>query len=532
MQQDHGFKSGIDRRKFLGSTTALLGSAALPGCVTTGDLRRKLETENASAYVANDSIVIDMHCHLMNVRDIHGPTFLGRRKSGFLGEVFGTGLGYAILGATWFTTSHPDTERRRLQRTREQGDIRSDAEFIQNAYKEQLGIKAQGDKQLTGIFSNRDQNAARLMRLFPNVNIFMPSMVDLFEGNPSQYSSLRERALVYKELNLLTKGRFLPMVCFNPERQLKEQRENGSTETGSYKFPINLMKECIREMGFIGVKVHPSSGFSPYDNAQYGCYNSFNHKKQRLNKDVSDFYDECMAELYRFCKQEDVPILTHSGTSIAANPRCMTQGWHHRKSLFKDKYDHIGWTNNPLHWRWAMHEADKANPDLPPLRVCLAHFAGGFVFDKGQWKPHPFLEAANQAMRGSKNLCTDLSILAELFAKEGDRAADETFEGRFIEYLAQNSHIPRQMMYGTDWHMPTAAMEGKRYLPGMQNVLEKAAESGMPTGRFSVSDVMGNNAVDFFGLRKGRKTRERLERFYKKHEVNISEIHWMNNGLV
>ena len=75
---------------------------------------------------------------------------------------------------------------------------------------------------MTGFASHRSRNAAVLMAMAPEIDIFTPSMVDLYDRASSEKDSPYEQAKFYTALHCVTLGRFLPLVSFSPARQFKE----------------------------------------------------------------------------------------------------------------------------------------------------------------------------------------------------------------------------------------------------------------------------------------------------------------------
>jgi hypothetical protein len=186
-------------------------------------------------------IRIDMHCHLLNLHDIDEASFLVEREFNLdenasllfakLVRSLANKLGHLLEGTALDIgdeRGHLDFELGKLNSDpRNRPAWASDGDFCAYASSNQRGQNFRAERlgfQLTGVFSNRIRNAARLMALFPKVDIFTPSMVDLFEDEPKYLKDLEERIIrphqirtqinFYSNLNLATNGRFLPLVSF------------------------------------------------------------------------------------------------------------------------------------------------------------------------------------------------------------------------------------------------------------------------------------------------------------------------------
>jgi predicted TIM-barrel fold metal-dependent hydrolase len=530
-------------------------------------------------------IRIDMHCHLLNLHDIDEASFLVEREFNLdenasllfaeLVRSLANKLGHLLEGTALDIgdeRGHLDFELGKLNSDpRNRPAWASDGDFCAYASSNQRGQNFRAERlgfQLTGVFSNRIRNAARLMALFPKVDIFTPSMVDLFEDEPKYLKDLENRIArphqistqinFYSNLNLATNGRFLPLVSFNPARQYVMELQGLEED---YFFWI---KRAISDLGFIGVKVHPSYGFSPHNNLRYACFNARRGIPTPSDQDLHKRflrYDDHMQRLFSICKKYNVPILTHSGESISQNRTCMEGEYSNDVRLHGNRYKHYtkkptgengdrskgewtyafrgrskaeprdesDWTNSPKAWLAAMEKADKAAPHHPGLRVCLAHFANGFKDPnrRQQKKSTKNVEIsawlADAMKADNENLYTDVSIMGELFAKGvfHNRKLRQKRRDLFAYVLKQDNALADNTMYGTDWHMPTAAIVGDRYYTEMEALIEETR------GSEYADAVMGENAVRFFGLGKHEpgtnNNRYRLASFYK-HAPDLKRL--------
>jgi len=350
-------------------------------------------------------------------------------------------------------------------------------------------------------------------------------MVDFYEGDWEKYSYPTELVNYYKQLNIASNGRFLPLVSFSPERSYEEEVVARWDREETYKRNLELVKYAIEELGFIGVKLHPSSGFSPINNNDYGCPNTPNQRQERLFPAQAAHYDKILMELFEYCRRVDVPLLIHSGTGISANRECMERG-----------DDPSKWTNSPNSWSQALDIVNGVKlkyegrliPEDQELRICLAHFAGAFrrggkpmkmgsAFDHTDPykypEAHPWLLLAAEACAKHKGVYVDLADVSEWFSDD----TPGEYNRLFLDFIDGNDDLAQKMMYGTDWHMPEVAPLGSRYLSSVQDFLPPEL----------MDNTMGLNAVEFYGLARGRATRKRLEAFYSRHDLDLKKIPWI-----
>lgn len=430
-----------------------------------------------------------------------------------------------------------------------------------------------GNGRTTGFVTSRTRNAAIMMAQFPKVDLFIPSIVDFYEGNPEGYSDPTRQMQYYTALAIVSRGRFLPMVSFNPERYYEEVRDRHVFNN------LDLVRNAILVGGAIGVKVHPSSGFDPYSNSDFAqlgegprsdqCHDRSDDNLKYRNAERYEVMDEGMAELFKLCSELQVPILTHSGTTIASVSPCMY-----------DDDDPNNWTNSTYHWSLALERARRTAPNA---KVVLAHFAGGFgemysrkaakeldrdnewfqpdpfEYDTGRRiRPSQWLQAAIDHIKTSPaaDMYIDTSVMDELAYSQAfrenrnvDKGADpvwdinpgirltsrgaiekarmdvdegpENFADKFSEFIANNTELHDRFVYGSDLHMQSVATvsTSDAYLD-----LIEGAVPDLPGLRDS---VMGLNATNLFGLRQGNANRRRIEELLIDTGTDPKSVPWI-----
>ena len=500
----------LGRRGFL----AAAGSA-LAGCDSGMSL---IKSPGVCDQPMGKQLIVDIHCHLMNLRDADDDAFVVRHftdadeKGPLASFVAGLATNIAALPNHFVTESGKEEFEWLSSITKSvQGNPQA---FCNAASNRQSGlIFAAEGRHVLGFASNRARNAALLMDRYPQVDIFTPLMVDFYEGK-GPYSHPEELVDFYSQLNVATLGRFLPMVSFNPARAWAERdRPPGQRH-------LDMVRNCIEKKGFVGVKMHPSTGFAPIENVLYGCPNSPLQKLKSIPEDQAKFYDNILQDLLVYCRGADVPILIHSGEGIPANRGCMQHTF----------VAHAERPNAPPLWERAIQMANRhqgsdfagtpVNPERR-LRFCFGHLAGGFTEVKGRAQPHPWLRMMEGIMRRNPDVYIDLSDFTEPFE---DRSSDRNpryphlmkYQDAFRSFLSDNKAVGQNMMYGSDWHMPSVAAVGKDYLAEIEAMIPEVLRPR----------TMGLNAIDFLGLAPGRTTRARLERFYRAKDVH-HRIPWM-----
>lgn len=441
-----------------------------------------------------------------------------------------------------------------------------------------------GNGRTSGFVSSRTRNAALMMAQFPKVDLFIPSVVDFYEGLPESYSDPTRQMQFYTALTIISQGRFLPMVSFHPERYFEEKRDRHAFNN------LDLVKNAIEIGGAIGVKVHPSSGFDPLSNADYaqlgenpdkyqnGCHIRSEHPS--LNAEKYEVMDEAMHDLFELCSKLEVPILTHSGTSISSASKCM-----YGASNLEAPGDYItnpqhpnDWTNSTHHWSMALNDPELTAPNA---RVALAHFAGGFgqmktptnelvqnaESDKNWFSPNPYdydgnalqttdwLETAINHIKNSTsaNMYIDTSVMDELAYSQavrenilatgkvddgpwkiapGIRLSSRSaiqdakndggkFAKKFSDFVKNTPAVHDRLLYGSDLHMQSVATVSAH------DAYLDLIEAAIPDEDGLRDKVMGGNAATFFGLRSGEKNRGRIEEFMRETGTDPQSVRWM-----
>jgi predicted TIM-barrel fold metal-dependent hydrolase len=380
---------------------------------------------------------------------------------------------------------------------------------------------------------NRSTNAKELIRTYnkekTNFRLFVPEMVDFDlwiksdckegpgiteeAGFPETNYDLGNQIKLMSKISILNNGMILPMIPYDPLRDLKN--EQGQINSG-----LNIVKLAIKKYGFVGVKVYPANGFYPTGNKNINASDLCQKNGKELDKKLDVFY--------KWCSDHDVPIMAHCNKSMGT----------------LKKFDDRG---NPIHWEGVFKK-------WPKLRVNLGHF-GGFngiyelndfdaindlndeKINKNNW-PVTILKM----MQKYPNFYSDLALfdefikpsiglfnLCKLFSYNSkiDKYFSNLREARKI-LLKNNIHLENRLMYGSDWFMLAKERGNKKYFKEFYRVFNEHFS-------FNMENIFGGNAIRYLGLNKNLKTAkntpiEYLAEFYKSNKIIPSWLKFLDDN--
>ncbi len=307
------------------------------------------------------------------------------------------------------------------------------------------------------------------------------------DGQKQQINYLRQQSHL---MNLLSQtSKFVRMqgyVAFDPLREIYAI-ENKLSFT-----PLMIVKEAVREHGFIGVKLYPPMGFRPTGNSEAGL--SFPKFSVGAIENFGAKLDGALGSLYKWCSQNGVAIMAHAYESNAAGAG-------------------YGCRASPVFWNLVLKKH-------PELHLNLAHF-GRFdttinctdktaksskLSDSWEWEIGRIISQPY-----GKNIYADLSYFNTVLGGNWDDNIETKRTARHLKkWIARFDPDCRHLMFGTDWSM--IALEGD-YHSYIEN-LELFMLDDVGLTRRQLGNFFFNNAVRYFGLSTGRQSRSRLETFY------------------
>lgn len=324
--------------------------------------------------------------------------------------------------------------------------------------------------------------AASIARAYPDVELFTPSLVDfgrwidrnkrgrvLDAEDPPRLQIQRHAAVVKKAMRgeiVGCRAAFHPFVAFNPWRQL--------TENGGDPTDLEQIRHALNDLGFVGVKIYPPSGFLPLGNARLTEF-----KAGRFGERL----DDVLRALYDYCQSEDVPILTHASEGNA---------------FFPDS----SWRGSPWGWRRALAE-------FPDLRVCFGHFGHmeGLLGTADALPCVAWAEGFVELMLKHPNVYADVSNSEAASSNPKRRQA---YQGRFLHWLCgklasdDGPRISERLLYGSDWWMGAMSGMDRHFMNEIRAMIEDSM--GAVTKRPEHVDFRprfwGENALRFLGVRQ------------------------------
>jgi predicted TIM-barrel fold metal-dependent hydrolase len=294
-------------------------------------------------------------------------------------------------------------------------------------------------------------------------------------------------------------------VGFDPLRQALFRQHGGPPEDE----PLTVAKKAVEDHGFIGVKLYPPMGFRPTGNAALGAaFPPHVRAANGLGADAGRKLDAALDDLYRWCAENDVPVMAHTANSYGS---------------LKD----YGLRADPAAWVKVLEK-------YPKLRLNMAHFGG---FNRGGNREHPqqswgWTIGRMLISAATPNVYADISFFSEIMHRSGEqrRYATWLFK-RFLEAFPQ---APQRLVYGTDWTMvgyadgfPSRAIASQMNEELYPDVVSDFLRRDLGFTASQIDGVMFGNAVRFMGLgqdQKAQGTRGRLEQFYLRAGVNAA---WM-----
>jgi len=424
--------------------------------------------------------IIDVHEHIFNARDIPLKGYLLSRKLRGIKKL----LGPIIIPAA------AKRIRRKLRPKKKEGFFSAIWGYVALF----VAYVFQGKKyRLWGDTLSKTVECitCELIESFQGdeIDLYVPLMLDYeywFKNTPDNLIK-NQIDHIYENIVIPFEGMIHPFVPFDPARELAFRKKRCNPDGYLEKHSsLALVKDAIENKGFIGVKLYNAMGYRPFNNALVDV----KRRKIALHKEKYVFkgeeYDKVLSELYDYCIENDVPVTTHCGMEGS-------------ESYYDASFDF----GQAKLWRDVLDQAQWAK-----LRLNLAHFG---------WNKKSFHEGDRSwtkeicEMLGKfNNLYTDVSHHEVVLKKNVSR-----FKKAYEELCHDYPHIKQKLLFGIDWHVIKRLKNFKNFKDSYVAILK---HNDLFTQN-EIDDFLGGNAMKFLGLMPGEKNQERLDKFYKKHNI-------------
>jgi|GEM_PF-1894026 len=462
----------------------------------------------------------DLHCHTFNARDIPIDGFirslaqgigLPPQFDGLLAKVT-VPLHDALVASTPIEWADLDAAP-----PKEARDFRPLLQEVKNVLHT-LPLAAEAVKTIANlvdtmanITKTRAEVAAAIVKAYDQIELFTPALVDF------EYWTTRDKKAAVRgastspvkqieahtrisELAMKSKiaGRQVaihPYVPFNPWRYVVDRDRMGLD--GKPITVLHDVKRAVGEQGFVGVKLYPPCGFLPVGN---------DHLHDYATGGFGAKLDAGLEELFTWCEQDKVPILTHASLGNA---------------FFKD----AAWRGAPWSWR---HVLERHRT----LQLCFGHFGNleGVLGTSDAVSCVAWADAFADLMVEYDNVYADIS---DSDAAQSDAKGRLDYQDRFLFWLCRRladkdsgPKLAQRLLYGSDWWMGMIAGMDKEFFNRIEEMVTVQMKPYADTtkgakGAF-VRGFFGENALRFLGIRgddgkvrtEDKSTAQRLRKRY------------------
>jgi predicted TIM-barrel fold metal-dependent hydrolase len=295
-------------------------------------------------------------------------------------------------------------------------------------------------------------------------------------------------------------ARIHPLAPFNPLREVRELKLEGSAAVSRYlcdAAPLTQMPKlgalarlryAIENLGFVGAKVYPPSGFRPIDNDSWAHH----HEDTKLGGPL----DQALHAFYAYCEAEEVPVLTH-----ANNSNGFALGY--------------GILTDPDDW-------ERVLTLYPRLRLNLGHFGEleGDDPDRGIAACELWMRKIAALMTRFPNVYADCGCSAVPVEKK----KQERYLSLLADLYAAYPRVSKRFMFGTDFWLNRFWRNSETFVDAFA-ALYKQRFPGYS------ADFFGNNALRFYGLlddsgaKPSTRNRTRLRAWYRA--LGVNEPTWL-----
>lgn len=354
--------------------------------------------------------------------------------------------------------------------------------------------------------------------------VLAPSLID-YDYWLQDYGSaeLRHQIAVNERLVKRHKGRLLPIVAFDPWRQVLDVLYNEWAPRhgrGPRVTAMEWVRRAVMDRGFVGVKIYPPMGFRPAGNTdlagldnqrpgyRIGAWEIFPHELIPPDCEGEDFWaanglqkggdpwrlyevigrkiDAALGDLFDFCVRNNVPVMTHCRDSQEP-----TTGYAERA--------------HPRFWRRVV-ESDRWSK----LRLNLGHFGDMYAMAAGPSRARASSWAWQVAALADKHpgVYTDVGYFEPIMIGDGEAAAARFF-AEVAAMRGELGVLDRKIMFGTDYHLTGLNENHRAYFSRFAAAFARGDGDRIRQDRFFFA-----NAVRYLGLEPGGPAWARLAPFH------------------
>lgn len=325
-----------------------------------------------------------------------------------------------------------------------------------------------------------------------------------------QRSPIADQVEAMSRISALNPGMIAPFVGFDPWRHVDDLAHNERDGAARRKTALEIVKDAILDKGFVGVKLYPVMGFRPYGNAAFDDADAGDQpfpryltSNARLAQYADGFgrkIDEALDELYKFCVENEVPIMAHCTDSKGPF-----------EATFKGQKLRSSERSHPRYWRpLLLPGKDGQAPKYPTLRLNLAHMTFGTGGHGGHAGEASWGAGIKELLENCPNVFGDASYLSDVLSEGNARRHCGTLDGfatSAIAYFKRSEGAPYscydKVMYGSDWYMPAMQRNYETFLNVMARIYFDAVAKGTGETREQADLTrlfLSANALRFLGI--------------------------------
>lgn len=193
---------------------------------------------------------------------------------------------------------------------------------------------------------------------------------------------------------------------------------------------LDLLKECVEDWNFKGVKLYPPLGYFPYD--------------------------PDLDPIYEYCQEKNLPLLTHCSPY---NPVHFKGKKKHLKKLLEKSIEPIetkGKKKKELCSRFTYPGNFKYVVEkFPNLRICFGHFGSQYYWDKFIHDPGE----KDNWMRVIRDMCIEYD---NFYADISFTMADMKYFS-MLKILLADEKLRKKILFGSDYYMVEVESNERRF---------------------------------------------------------------------